>query len=101
MSKLEFEWDEGKRNSTIEKHKIDFIDAVEIFGGTVLILPGISEIESRQMAIAPLGKKMIAVVFTVRGEIVRIITARTARKNEREQYERLYPRTDQGNEGSN
>lgn len=101
MSKFTFEWDKEKRLATIAKHKIDFIDAIEIFGGKVLILPGKSEIESRQLAVAPLGEKMIAVVFTMRGEIVRIITARAARKNEREQYQNLYPRTDQGNEGSN
>ncbi|MGL4320973.1 MAG: BrnT family toxin [Paracoccaceae bacterium] len=99
MSKLEFEWDKEKRLATIAKHNIDFIDAIEVFGGKVVILPAKSEIESRQVAVAPLGEKMIAVVFTVRGEIVRIITARAARKNEREQYQNLYPRTDQSDEG--
>jgi uncharacterized protein len=75
-----FLWDERKRESTLEKHKIDFIDAIEIFGGKVLILPGKSEVESRQIAVAPSGGKMIAVIFTVRGNDTRIITARIAQK---------------------
>ena len=28
---MEFEWDENKRLSNIEKHRIDFIDAVGIY----------------------------------------------------------------------
>jgi len=26
-----YEWDENKRTSNIEKHKLDFIDAIKIF----------------------------------------------------------------------
>ena len=86
-----FEWDETKRLATLAKHKIDFLDAVEIFGGNFLLLPARSEIEARQKAVAPLGAKMICVVFTVRDGKTRIITARVARKNEREKYQVLYP----------
>ena len=50
-----FEFDEQKRLAVLSKHEIDFIDAVEIFGGRVLFLPARSEIEARQKAIAPLG----------------------------------------------
>ena len=94
-----FEWDDEKRLATIAKHRIDFLDAIEIFGGKVLILSGRSEIESRQRAVAPLNGKMICVVFTMRDEITRIITARVARKNEREQYQALYAGRNQGDEG--
>ncbi len=31
-----YEWDEAKRLATLEKHGIDFVDAVEIFSGTYL-----------------------------------------------------------------
>ena len=85
--------------ATLSKHDIDFVDAVEIFGGKMLLLPARSEIEARQKAIAPLGRKKICVVFTFRDDKIRIITARVARKNERERYQKLYPRTDQGDEG--
>jgi uncharacterized protein len=98
---VRFEWDEKKRLATIAKHKIDFYDAVEIFGGPVLYLPGRSEVGVRQSAVAPLGPKMICVVFTKRGDKIRIITARIARRSERERYQNLFPRTDQGDEGPN
>lgn len=94
-----FQWDEQKRLATLSKHEIDFLDAVEIFGGKVLLLAARSEIEARQKAIAPLGPKMICVVFTLRDDKIRIITARVARKYEREKYQELFPGTDQGDEG--
>ena len=86
-----FEWDEQKRLATLSKHEIDFVDVVEIFGGKILLLPARSEIEARQKAIAPLGLKLICVVFTLRDDKIRIITARVARQNERERYQKLYP----------
>ncbi len=30
---MQFEWDENKRQANIEKHGIDFADAVKIFDG--------------------------------------------------------------------
>jgi uncharacterized protein len=94
-----YEWDEQKRLVTLSKHEIDFVDAVEIFGGKFLLLNARSELEARQKAIAPLGPKMICVVFTLRDDKIRIITARVARKNEREKYQELYSGTDQSDEG--
>ena len=99
MHERKFQWDENKRNVVIAKHAIDFVDTVEIFAGRHLVLPAKSEVEARQKAIAPLGPKMICVIFTVRGDTTRIITARVARRNEREGYEKLHSGTDQGDEG--
>jgi uncharacterized DUF497 family protein len=82
-----FEWDEGKRLATLEKHGIDFIDAAEIFAHPYLRLPGKSDVEQRDIAIGLLGGVYIAVVFTVRDNVIRIITARRARRNEREGYQ--------------
>ena len=96
-----FEWDEPKRLAVIAKHQIDFRDAVEIFGGKVLFLPARSEVVARQKAVAPLGPKMICVVFTIRDDTIRLITARVARRNERERYQALYSGTDQGDERPN
>ena len=97
---MEIEWDEAKRLLVLEKYRIYFAKALLIFSLPHIILLARSEIEARQKAIAPLGKKMICVVFTIRRENVRIITARVARKNEREKYQELYAGADQGDEGS-
>ena len=36
---MDFEWDEGKRASNLEKHHVDFIDAAKIFVNPVLECP--------------------------------------------------------------
>jgi hypothetical protein len=33
---MEFEWDEAKRRANLAKHRIDFVDAKEIWRGDVL-----------------------------------------------------------------
>ena len=98
MNTHKFEWDEAKRQTVIAEHRIDFVDVVEVFARSFLLLPAKSEVEARQKAIAPLGSTMICVVFTVRNDVIRIITTRIARRNEREWYEKLYTGTDQGDE---
>ena len=35
---MEFEWDEGKRRSNLEKHGVDFVDAMLILADAPLIL---------------------------------------------------------------
>ena len=97
---MEIEWDEAKRLLVLEKYRIYFAKALLIFSLPHIILPGRSEIEARQKAVAPLGPKVICVVFTIRDDKIRIITARVARKNEREKYQELYAGADQGDEGS-
>ncbi|MBM3603227.1 MAG: BrnT family toxin [Alphaproteobacteria bacterium] len=81
-----YEWDENKRNSTLEKHNIDFIDAIEVFASEHIKLVSRFEAELRFIAIGELDGIHIAVVFTVREDVIRIITARRARSNEREAY---------------
>ena len=94
-----FSWDEKKRQATIDKHGIDFIDAISVFDFEHLILDARSDLEPRKIAIGQLNDQMIAVVFTMRGETCRIITARKARKDEREQYQDLYGRRNSPHEG--
>ena len=89
---IKFSWDETKRKSNIQKHDIDFADAVEIFSAEHLILPARSEIEARWIAVGALSNQVIAVIFTLRQDVIRIISARKARKDERERYQDLHPR---------
>lgn len=86
-SDLVFEWDEAKRRLVLEKHKLDFIDAVRIFAGPKLVLSSPRGDEVRWMAIGYLNGRCISVVYTMRGDVVRIITARRARDNEWQAYD--------------
>jgi len=90
-STLEFEWDEVKRQTTLDKHGFDFIDAVKIFEGDVLRARSSFEGEERWIAIGLLNGIEIAVIYTIRGDIYRIITARRARQKERDLYDAHYP----------
>lgn len=83
---MDFEWDENKRRSVIERHGIDFEDAIRIFGGPVLETPSPRTEEARWLAVGVVDGIEIAVVYTVRNGRRRIITARRARKDERQNY---------------
>ena len=93
-----YEWDEDKRKLTLEKHGLDFLDAAEVFAEDHLVLRARSEIEQRRIAIGPINGMFIAVVFTIRGDTIRIITGRRARRNEREAYDAHVARRDAENE---
>ena len=95
---MEIEYDENKRLTTIAKHKIDFLDMAEILQSQHLVIDARSEIEERKIAVGKLGGSYFAVVFTMRGDRVRIITARKARRDEREQYQEVFPGRNPENE---
>ncbi len=94
-----FEWDETKRLATLNKHGIDFIDAVEVFAQPHLRLPARSDIELRATAIGIIDGIFIAVIYTMRGDVTRIVTVRRARRDERESYQAHVAGGNPANEG--
>ncbi len=82
----EFEWDEAKRRKNIETHGIDFEDAATVFSRPYLRRRSDRNGETRYVAIGFLKDVAIAVVYTVRAGVCRIISARRARTNERKEY---------------
>jgi uncharacterized DUF497 family protein len=81
-----FDWDKRKSDSNLAKHGIDFDGAVEIFYGPVVLRRSNRNNEERWIAVGSSGDRLIAVVFTRRADVVRIISARRARKNEEREY---------------
>jgi len=88
---LNFEWDSKKAESNERKHGITFEEASTIFGDLLSITiddPSHSIGEDRFITIGTSASgKIIVVVHTDRNDIIRIISARRATKNERRQYE--------------
>jgi uncharacterized protein len=82
----QFEWDDAKATVNLEKHGVDFEDAIAIFEGLVVETPSHRGGEERWKAIGRLGDVLIAVVYTERDSRRRIISARRARRNERAEY---------------
>lgn len=93
---MDFEWDEDKALTNIEKHGIDFVDALQIWIRPVIDPAGerIVGQEYRPTALGTIGEEelIIAVVYTVREGIVRLISARRARRNERQSYQNRFRR---------
>lgn len=89
---MQFEWDENKRLENIENHKIDFLEAVEIFYSEHAVVRSDKNQEVRYKAVGELRKKMWTVVYTPRGDNIRIISVRRSWKNEERAYRTLYER---------
>ena len=93
MEELIFEWDDEKEQKNIRKHKIDFSTAAHVFSDDYRIEKydgKHSEDEDRYKVIGAInGHLMIIVVsYTMRNDekVIRMISARKAEKEEREEY---------------
>jgi uncharacterized protein len=88
---MEFEWHDQKCQANLAAHGIDFEDAIAIWESPVIevLSPQFHHGEERFLAIGQLLGRVITVVFTWRGEVRRLISARAARHNERENYEKV------------
>ncbi len=86
---MEFEWDDDKNKSNIEKHGIDFNDAKDIFNDQFRkTSPDLKKDygEIRFISIGKALKALITIVYTFRGAAIRIILARLANLKERSKY---------------
>ena len=91
---MAFEWNAAKNAANIAKHGIDFEDAVRIFDGLVLEKADARRDygEARIIAFGVVDDRELAVVYTMRGERRRIISARRAHSRERKAYREAYPK---------
>jgi uncharacterized DUF497 family protein len=83
-----FEWDPEKAQKNHKKHGISFADAVEVLSDEYAItIEDRSSQEQRYITIGldALGR-ILVVVYTWRGESIRIISARKAAARERAEY---------------
>ncbi len=88
---LRFTWDEAKNLLNQEKHGVSFEEASALFTSGVdyleLFDDAHSSDEDRFIAIGPIGRGVVLVVWTEQNEDgVRIIGARMATKREREHF---------------
>lgn len=92
---MQFEWDESKAEANRTKHGITFEEAVTVFGDPISVTihdPDHSDDELRYVDIGrSLGGHLLVVVYTERGDVIRIVSCRTATARENEQYEQRDP----------
>lgn len=84
-----FQWDEAKRAANLEKHGIDFVDAIAVFEDARRV-ERVDERraygEERRQCIGMVRNHLLFVVFTRRTGVLRMISARKASAHEREAY---------------
>ena len=81
-----FEWDSEKDRINRAKHGIGFDAAIEIFQRQILLRRSDRNQEERWTALGETDNRLSVMVFTWRGDAIRIISARRARKNEERDY---------------
>lgn len=89
---MRFEWDEAKDESNRRKHGVSFVEARQLFQSgveyVVIYDADHSEVEDRFIAIGPIARGVVVVVYTDPEEdVVRILGARVATRRERDAYE--------------
>ena len=77
-------WDEKKRKFNLAKHGIDFRDAEKIFDGPLVTVEDVRQDygEPRYVSLGLLEGIVVSMVYTERGDTVRIISMRKALKHE-------------------
>ena len=83
-----YEWDERKRVANLEKHGLDFASADLVFESELKVtrISGKGGGEMRLVDYAEIEDVLLALVYTLRDDAVRIISFRPAKKKERREY---------------
>jgi len=87
---VEIVWDPAKARQNLRKHGVRFADAVMVLDDTYAITISDSESEPAEARWVTLGAdaqgRVLVVVYTYRGEDLRLISARPAEPRERKEY---------------
>jgi len=81
-----YEWDEGKRRANLAKHGVDFGRVNDFEWDTAVIDPETDHDEPRWTAKGFIGSVLYVVVYTERGDNLRIISLRKATRREALRY---------------
>jgi uncharacterized DUF497 family protein len=88
---MDFEWDSAKEEANRKKHGVDFRTAARVF-----LDPYAIELDDRDAtdeprfnAIGLVDGRMLLVTCTMRGDVIRIISARGAEPHEKRKYHEI------------
>ena len=88
---LQFEWDRRKASANLQIHKVSFEEAATAFADPLSLTVGDPDHSDQEDRFILLGmsfrNRLLVVVHTERGNVIRIISARKATGRERLQYE--------------
>ncbi len=84
----DFEWDEAKRQSNIRKHGLDLLRGITLLDGRpVYTYASPRQDEVRFVSVGRLDANIVALVWTERPPLVRLISLRRARDAESRTYQ--------------
>ena len=88
-----FEWDEGNISKNWEKHKVSHLECEEVFFNEPLIVQKDREHSDEEIRYFALGRtnsgRLLFIVFTIRKEKIRVISARDMTRKESIRYEQI------------
>jgi uncharacterized DUF497 family protein len=87
---VKLSYDPHKRARTLAERGLDFDDAVQVFAGATVdfVDDRYDNGETRWLSFGHLGQRMVAVVWTRRGDTRHVISMRKANGREQEKYGR-------------
>lgn len=85
---MRFVWDEAKRRTNLTRHGIDFLDVPQVFDGLTLDLVDnrYDYGEKRFFTVGLLNGEVVAIGYKQSSDLIRLITARRASRNEEIKY---------------
>ena len=84
-----YEWDVAKAASNLAKHGVSFLDATEVFEDPGRLEADVSRAADGELRFEIVGmfeRRLLAVVYTLRGDTVRLISARPTNRTEEKLY---------------
>lgn len=88
---IEFDWDSGNINKNFLSHNVTNEEAEEVFNNLPLLMVADSKHSSKEERTLLLGKsnseRKLSIIFTMRSNKIRVISARDMNKRERKFYE--------------
>ena len=83
---MEVEYDPDKSAANLKKHGLSLEQARQLWEVSAAVIRARTVGEDRFMIIGPLGNKLYSAIFTMRGEHVRLISARRSHRKEESIY---------------
>ena len=88
---LTFEWEEDKAKANLRKHQVSFEEAWTVFADPLSLTVPDHEHSQREVRYVDIGRssrdRILVVVYTERGSVIRLISCRRATQAERRTYE--------------
>jgi uncharacterized DUF497 family protein len=85
-----FDWDEGNADKNWRRHAVRFSECEEVFLRTPMVALGGARHARAEESLTALGRtalgRLLSIVFTFRGDRIRVISARDMSRKERREY---------------